>query len=101
MNSTCAVYIGLLEDGRFYTGVTQGRPESRLRRHQHGRGGTFTRGVRLVRILWSESHSTLTHARTREAQIKKWSHAKKQALIDGDIPRLKALARSRQSRATP
>jgi predicted GIY-YIG superfamily endonuclease len=31
----------------------------------------------------------------RERQLKGWTHAKKKALIDGDITRLKNLARRR------
>jgi predicted GIY-YIG superfamily endonuclease len=90
------VYIALLEDGRFYVGMTQVHPNERAHRHQTGWGGSFTRGVRIVRVIWSEQHANGDSARKRERQIKRWSHAKKQALIDGDHPRLKALSRSRQ-----
>jgi len=90
------VYIALLEDGRFYVGMTQVHPDERAHRHQTGWGGTFTKGVRIVRVLWSEQHANGDSARKRERQIKRWSHAKKQALIDGDHSRLKSLSRSRQ-----
>ncbi len=90
------VYIALLEDGRFYVGMTQVLPDERASRHQAGQGGTFTKGVGIVRPLWSEKHPDGKAARRRESQIKRWSHAKKQALIDGDLDRLKALSRSRQ-----
>lgn len=89
------VYIALLADGRFYTGMTHVRPEERARRHQAGWGGFFTQGVKVVRVLWFESHATSHAARKRERQIKGWTHAKKEALIRGDLAALKMLARTR------
>lgn len=93
---TWHVYIALLKDGRFYGGMTQSKPTERARRHQVGLGGTFTKGVRIVRILWSEPHPDAKSARKRETQLKGWSHAKKQALIEGDLDRLKQLSRSKR-----
>jgi predicted GIY-YIG superfamily endonuclease len=89
------VYIALLEDERFYVGMTQVHPDERANRHQTGWGGTFTKGIKVVRMLWWELHPTGESARKREGQLKRWSHAKKQALIDGDVQRLKSLSRSR------
>jgi len=94
------VYIALLADGRFYVGMTHVEPEERARRHQTLWGGAFTRQHRIVRILWQEKHSSSTSARRREQQLKRWSHAKKQALIEDDVDRLKCLARSQQDRYT-
>ena len=91
------VYIALLEDGRFYVGMTQVHPEERAHRHQTGRGGTFTKGIKVVRMLWWEQHPSGESARSRETQIKRSSHAKKQALIDGDVGKLKLLARSKRN----
>ena len=90
------VYIALLEDGRFYVGMTQVHPDERAHRHQTGWGGTFTKSVKMIRMLWWEQHPAGESARKRESQIKRWSHAKKQALIDGNLARLKLLARSRR-----
>jgi predicted GIY-YIG superfamily endonuclease len=90
------VYIALLEDGRFYVGMTKVLPEERAHRHLRGTGGTFTKASRVVGVLWSEQHVDGKSARQRELQLKKWSHAKKQALINGDLARLKSLARSRR-----
>ena len=98
MKSDWHVYIALLEDGRFYVGMTHVHPMERGRRHRAGFGGTFTRRVQVVRILWFETHPSADSAREREKQIKRWSHAKKQALIEGDLARLKVLARSRPKR---
>lgn len=96
--STWYVYIALLEDGRFYVGITHVRPDERERRHRAGWGGTFTRAIKVVRVLWFEEHRSAESASKRERQLKEWTHSKKQALIDGDIARLKPLARSRRTR---
>jgi putative endonuclease len=48
-----------------------------------------------VEVAWIETLPDLAAARRREAQIKKWSRAKKEALISGDIVALEALSRSR------
>ncbi len=91
------VYIALLQDGRFYVGMTHLSPDERARRHRRGWGGIFTRETGLVRLVWSEAHPSADSARKRERQLKGWSHAKKQALIDGDMKRLKKLSRSRST----
>jgi putative endonuclease len=90
------VYIALLEDGRYYVGMTGVAPTLRLARHQQGKGGRFTSRVHPMRILWTESHSSSALASRRERQLKGWSHAKKEALITGDIPRLKRLSKARK-----
>jgi len=38
-----------------------------------------------VDLLYSECHPTLVSARRREAPLKRWSRAKKEALIPADI----------------
>ena len=51
----------------------------------------------LLRIEWTEVHPSLAEARAREQQLKGWSHAKKQALIDGNLKLLNSLARGRKN----
>jgi len=89
------VYIGRLHDGRFYVGISQLSPARLLSDHRSGDHSRFTRVERLVAIEWTERHPTLSEAKARERQLKGWSHAKKQALIDGDVARLKLLSRSK------
>ena len=96
MPDSWSVYIASLEGGRYTVGMTHFEPVNRGLQHQAGSGGRFTKGVRVVRILWSERHSSSAAARKREIQLKRWSHGKKEALISGDIARLKALARARR-----
>jgi len=93
---TWYVYIGLLRDRRFYVGISQQGPTTLLGDHQDGHHASFTRQHRVERVLWTERHPSLKSARRRELQLKRWSHAKKQALISGDLETLKRLARSRQ-----
>jgi predicted GIY-YIG superfamily endonuclease len=38
-----------------------------------------------VEIVWTEKHDSLSLARTRENQLKRWSREKKQALIAGSL----------------
>ncbi|MBI2898875.1 MAG: GIY-YIG nuclease family protein [Planctomycetes bacterium] len=93
--STWHVYIAELADGRYYVGMTGHPPPYREREHRLGRGGLFTRGTAVRRILWYESLATRLQARQREMQLKRWSRAKKQALIAEDMTRLKDLSRCR------
>jgi predicted GIY-YIG superfamily endonuclease len=93
MTNPWHVYIALLADSRYYVGMTSLPPDERAVRHRNGLGGKFTRRNPPVRILWFESHPTSQAARTREQQLKRWSHAKKRALIEGDTDQLKRLSR--------
>lgn len=74
------VYILRCSDRSLYVGSTDDL-ELRLRRHDEGRGATFTARRRPVALAYSESHRTRLDARRREAQIKHWTAAKKEALI--------------------
>jgi len=51
----------------------------------------------MVRIEWTEAQPSLASAKARELQLKGWSHAKKQALIVGDLEKLRSLAKTRKS----
>jgi hypothetical protein len=44
-----------------------------------------------------EAYPTFTAARRREAQLKRWSRAKKEALLRGDLVTLRALSQSREA----
>jgi len=46
-----------------------------------------------LKLVYSEKHESKTLARRRENQIKKWNHAKKEALISGDFENLRLLSR--------
>lgn len=77
------VYILRCADGCYYTGHTDNL-ERRLDEHVTGACGGYTVLRRPVECVWSQACSTREEALTAELQIKKWSRAKKDALIRGD-----------------
>ena len=79
------VYILKCADGTYYTGITNDIAR-RLSEHQNGanpKAYTFSR--RPVELAWGEEVSSYGEALKHEHQIKKWSQAKKEALIRGDF----------------
>ena len=88
------VYMGRLRDGRLYVGISRRQPANLLSDHQSGDHSRYTRAEGMSRIEWIELHPSEASACKREKQLKGWSHAKKQALIDGNVAALKALAKS-------
>lgn len=85
-------YILKCADDRYYTGHTNDLSE-RLSRHNTGRGPKWTVGRLPVQLAYQESHENKETAVKREKQIKKWSRFKKEALIHGDVKRLKSLSK--------
>jgi putative endonuclease len=88
------VYILECQNKSLYTGVTD-NVELRFKRHQAGDGGHYTSRIRPKRILYREEFKTLSEAKIREQQIKRWSKSKKLALIKDDQTELTNLSRSR------
>jgi predicted GIY-YIG superfamily endonuclease len=78
-----SVYILRCADTSLYVGLTND-VAARLARHNEGRGSVYTAARRPVSLVYSESHATRAAARQRERQIKRWTRAKKDALITGD-----------------
>ena len=89
------VYILRCRDGRYHVGSTRGDLEKRVREHDAGTYGGFTKSRRPVALVYSESFDRIVDAIAAERQLKGWSRAKKEALIAGDFDRLSALSRSR------
>jgi predicted GIY-YIG superfamily endonuclease len=87
------VYILRCSDDSFYVGHTDS-VERRFVRHTSATGAKHTATHKPERIEYEEALPSKLDAIRRERQIKRWSREKKQALIDGDIQRLKALSRS-------
>lgn len=85
------VYILKCSDGSYYTGVTNNLSR-RLVEHQSGVHEGYT-SVRLpVELVFSHEISNPLEAIAAEKQIKKWSRAKKEALIRADFNLLHELA---------
>ncbi len=89
------VYILKCTDGSYYTGVTSNL-EQRINRHNSGLIKGYTSSRLPVRLVYSNRFRNTTDAITAEKQIKGWSRAKKQALINGDFDKLVQLAKSKK-----
>lgn len=83
-----------LSDDSFYVGSTK-NVQDRVHAHNSGRGATYTFKRRPVRLMYAEAFETEALAMKRERQLKRWSTAKKQSLIDGNIERLRRLSKRR------
>ncbi len=72
-------YILLCSDSSYYVGVTDNL-DQRVQRHNQGTASDWTSRRRPVSLVWSEEHPTLSSARMRENQLKRWSHMSKRPL---------------------
>lgn len=89
------VYILKCCDGTYYTGVTSNL-EKRLSEHQEGRhSDSYTYTRRPVVLAFYAEFTDINLAITTEKQIKNWSRAKKEALINGEFEKLPNLAKKR------
>jgi predicted GIY-YIG superfamily endonuclease len=84
------VYVLRCADGSYYVGHTDNL-RARLSEHQSGEGANFTAARRPVEMVYAEEHPTSVRAERREPQLKRWSRAKKEALIAQDLALLKRL----------
>ncbi|ABF52698.1 GIY-YIG nuclease family protein [Sphingopyxis alaskensis] len=92
-------YILLCADGLYYTGHTDNL-EFRIAQHQSGLIEGFTSSRLPVRLMWSQDFATRYEALDAEARIKKWSRAKKEALIRGDWEAVSHFAKPPKERPT-
>lgn len=84
------VYILRCADGALYVGETTDVP-ARVRRHLEGNGSRFTARRRPVALVLVETYDSRAGALDRERQLKRWTRAKKEALIVGDMALLKRI----------
>ena len=89
------LYILRLKSGNLYIGTTLNLNQ-RIQEHWDGRACRTTSLDPPLTLLLSEQHLTFTDARRREDQIKRWTRAKKEALVSGDFATLRKLAKSRE-----
>jgi putative endonuclease len=73
----------LCDQKTFYTGIT---PDdvNRLRKHKN-KDSFFTKKFSDLKLLYCERYPTEHEAALRERQIKGWSRAKKQMLVNGKL----------------
>ena len=74
------VYIVECADGSYYAGTTNNLQKRLTEHNESKRGAHYTKIRRPVVLKHSEAFSTLLGARQREAEIKNWKRAKKEAL---------------------
>ena len=84
------VYILRCADESFYVGET-GDVAKRLAAHNKGCASAHTAIRRPVQLAYVEEHFSRATSLDRERQLKRWSRAKKEALIAGDSAALKKL----------
>ncbi|MBV8113118.1 MAG: GIY-YIG nuclease family protein [Silvibacterium sp.] len=86
MQERCyCTYIVASRSRTLYVGVT-GDPFSRVMQHRAGDTEGFTARYRCNRLVWFESYVSPDPAIAREKQLKRWSRAKKVALIERENP---------------
>jgi putative endonuclease len=93
---TPVVYFLRLCSGITYVGASIDL-EQRLADHSSGKACRTTQLDPVVTILRIEVYSTFARARHREAQLKRWSRAKKEALVAGNLVCLHRLSKSREN----
>lgn len=85
-------YILRCLDNSLYCGMTSNL-ENRLKEHNSNgaKGAKYLRGKKPVRLVYQEEYPDIKTAMNRELQIKKWTKAKKEALIASSFGLLKRL----------
>ena len=75
-----SVYVLCCEGGSFYTGIAKD-VESRVKRHNRGKGGAYTRTHLPIKLLYQENGLTHSQALIREARVKALPRPKKEKLV--------------------
>ena len=85
------MYILECFNEQYYTGSTKDL-DKRLKEHELGIGANFTKKHHPCKLVYFEEFDKVEKAFHREKQIQKWSHSKKEALINQKIDQLHELA---------
>lgn len=91
---TFFVYILKCRDDSYYVGHTN-NVELRVAQHNEGNYCEYTNSRRPVKAVFVQTFPTRDQAFAMEQRIKKWSRAKKKALIDNDWLKLKELSKKK------
>lgn len=75
-------YILECSDGSFYTGWTTDVAR-RVKEHQNGTGGKYTRAKRPVKLVHYEAFDSKQEAMRREWEIKQLTRKQKESLVQG------------------
>jgi len=94
------LYILRCADGAYYTGHTDNL-ELRIAQHEQGTFEGYTSMRKPLVLAYSQEFSSREEALAAEMQVKRWSRAKKEALIRGDFDALRQAARKSFKRPDP
>ena len=93
------VYIVRCADNSYYVGSATGEDlNKRIDQHNAGAFPGYTLKRRPVVLVWHEHFERITDAIAAERQVKGWSRAKKEALVQSDWQTISTLARRRAGR---
>jgi putative endonuclease len=95
MKDGAYLYILRCSDGSYYIGTTRSALEIRIAQHNAGTFKSYTESRRPVELVFSQWFDRITDAIENERKLKKWSRAKKEAFIRGDLISLQELSRRR------
>jgi putative endonuclease len=94
-NMPAWIYILRLKSGQLYIRSTTDL-DQRYKDHCSGKACRTTQLDPPQKLLYSEELHSFSDARKREAQVKRWSRAKKEALVSDELTKLKRLSKSHQ-----
>ena len=77
-------YLARCADGSLYVGTCIDL-EEREAIHNAGKGAKYTRGRVPVSFVYHEEFATLSDARKREAEVKKWTRQQKEKLLSANL----------------
>jgi putative endonuclease len=89
------VYILRCADGSYYAGSARLGLDRRIAEHNGGVYGGYTSKRLPVELVWAEHFPFIADAIAAERQIKGWSRAKKEALMQGDFDLVRQLSKRR------
>jgi predicted GIY-YIG superfamily endonuclease len=92
-------YILRCADGSFYTGHTDNL-DARIGQHLTGGYCDYTPRRLPIELAWAQDFSSRIEALEAERRVKKWSRAKKEALIAGDWNMVSYYARPPRERVS-
>ena len=95
MNEGAFLYILQCADGSYYIGTTRTTLEIRIAQHNAGAFGGYTATRLPVTLVFSQWFDRITDAIENERKLKKWSRAKKEAFVRGELQALRQLSARR------
>lgn len=93
------VYILRSSTNELYIGQTNNLHNREIQQlNKTQKAAKFIKDGRDWQLVYSEEYDTRLESMRRELQLKGWSRAKKEALISGELEKLKSLSKQRQQK---